>query len=37
MDNQKLAGIVLYQSWTVTIQKWFGLSVGFSLKKFDLF
>ena len=33
-----IAGLVLYQSWTVTIQKQFGLSsVGFLLAKFDLF
>ena len=33
-----LTGIVLYQSWTLTIHQKFGLSsVGFLLKKFDLF
>ena len=33
-----LEGLVLYQSWTVTIQNYFGLSsVGFLLKKLDLF
>ena len=33
-----LAGLVLNQSWTNTIQKKFGLSsVGFYKKKFDLF
>ena len=33
-----LAGLVPYQSWTLTIQKLFGLSsAGFLLKKFDLF
>ena len=33
-----LAGLVLYQSWTVTIEKEFGLSsVGFLLKKNSIF
>ena len=33
-----LAGLVLYQSWCVTIHKYFGLSsAGFYKKKFDLF
>ena len=33
-----LAGLVLCKSWTVTTQKYFGLSsVGFSYKKIDLF
>ena len=33
-----LAVLLLYQSWTLTIQKQFGLSsVGFLYKKFDLF
>ena len=33
-----LEGLVLYQSWLVTIQKIFGLSsVGFYKEKFDLF
>ena len=34
--QSEAAGLVLYLSWTVTIQKYFGLSV-FFFKKFDLF
>ena len=38
IGQSALAGLVLYQSWTVTIQKEFGLSsIGFYKKKFDLF